>query len=103
MESHGYRLTCLRASALPSAPHSLRSARARGSEVPMDQGGGVHVSRGDQWFARGLNIIQWTPEVCHTAAGRMLQGFESWLTSFGAPVALGARIEHVRALQRAQL
>ena len=46
MESHGYRLTCLRASVLPSAPHSLRSV-ARGSEVPMDQGGGVHVSRGD--------------------------------------------------------
>ena len=36
----------LPASVLPSAPHSLRSA-ARGSEVPMDQGGGLHVSRGD--------------------------------------------------------
>ena len=36
----------LRASVLPSAPHSLRSA-PRGPEVPMDQGGEVHVSRGD--------------------------------------------------------
>ena len=102
MEPHGYRLTCLRSSVLPSAPHSLRSA-PRGPEVPMDQGGGVHVSRGDLWFANGLHTTQWTPEVCHTAAGRMSQGFESWLTSFGAPVALGARIEHVRALQRAQI
>ena len=46
MEPHGYRLICLRCSVLPSAPHSLRPA-PRGPEVPMDQGGGLHVSRGD--------------------------------------------------------
>ena len=81
-------LTCLGASVLVPAPHSLRTAPC-GYLVPMCQSSGSCVCRAVQKLAIGLNTIQWTTEACLAAAGHTYHGFECELASYGAPTALG--------------
>jgi len=77
------------------APHSLRTANF-GAVGPMCQSGGACVCRAGLWLAIGLHFVQWTAEACLAAAGIMYCEFGCMLTSYGAPTALEACIEHCR-------
>ena len=66
-------LTCLRASLLTPATHSLRTA-PRGPIWPMHHSGGLCMCRADQWLAIGLHTIQWTTEAWLAAAGHTSHG-----------------------------
>ena len=90
-------LTCLGASVLVPAPHSLRTAPC-GHLVPMCQSSGSCVCRAVQKLAIGLNTIQWTTEACLAAAGHTYHGFECELALRVYPVKnpsnFGPRFSH---------
>ena len=84
MGPHGYRLTCLGASLLVPAPHSLRTANF-GPVGPTCQSGGSCVCRAVLWLAIGLHTVRWTAEACLAAAGLMYCEFGCRLASYGVP------------------
>ena len=71
MGPHGYRLTCLGASPLVTAPHSFRTANFG----LMYQSGASCVCRAVLWLVIGLHTVQWIAEACLAAAGLMYCGF----------------------------
>ena len=73
MGPHVQHLTCLGASVLTPAPHSLRTA-PRGPVWPMHHSGGLCMCRANQWLAIGLHTIQWTTEAWLAAAGHTSHG-----------------------------
>ena len=80
--------TCLGASVLTPAPHSLRTAH-RGPVWPMHHSGGLCMCRADQWLAIGLHTIQWTTEACLAAAGHTSHGLgPDWRHASRALIAL---------------
>ena len=93
MGPHGHRLTCLGASALVPAPHSLRMAPRR-PLVRTCQSSGPYEFRAGQWLVEGLSFLSWATEACLAAAGHTSHGFGCRLASYGAPTALGECIEH---------
>ena len=87
MGPHGYRLTCLGASRLVPAPHSLRTANY-GPAGPMCQSGGSCVCRAVPWLAIGLHTVKCAAEACLAAAGLMYCEFGCRLASYGSLAAL---------------
>ena len=73
MGPHVLHLTCLGASVLTPASHSLRTA-PRGPVWPMHHIDGLCMCRADQWLAIGLHTIQWTTEAWLAAAGHTSHG-----------------------------